>query len=164
MDLLNRARCDFEDEVAIEGLKLLCEAVTVQQPEKYSDLLKLCDVGLEWLATLQDREHFGNSVTRALNNVIDNLRILHRSHHVPYILRRCVSRIDDKSAMLFGHLGTPDPKSLQSGFHNQFSRKMSLWAFKGASRTGILQRLFLPPPHGQFFHSAFYDILVISVA
>jgi len=75
MDLLNRARCDFEDEVAIEGLKLLCEAVTVQQPEKYSDLLKLCDVGLEWLATLQDREHFGNSVTRALNNVIDNLRI-----------------------------------------------------------------------------------------
>lgn len=75
MDLLNRAGCDFEDEVAIEGLKLLCEAVTVQQPEKYSDLLKLCDVGLEWLATLQDREHFGNSVTRALNNVIDNLRI-----------------------------------------------------------------------------------------
>lgn len=75
MDLLNRAGCDFEDEVAIEGLKLLCEAVTVQQPEKYSDLLKLCDVGLEWLATLQDREHFGNSVTRTLNNVIDNLRI-----------------------------------------------------------------------------------------
>ncbi len=75
MDLLNRAGCDFKDEVAIEGLKLLCKAVTVQQPEKYSDLLELCDVGLEWLATLQDRERFGNSLTRALNNVIDNLRI-----------------------------------------------------------------------------------------
>lgn len=75
IDLLNRAGHDFEDEVAIYGLKLLCAAVTVQQLEKYSNLLELCDAGLNCLTTLRERRNFGNNLARALNNVICNLRV-----------------------------------------------------------------------------------------
>ena len=75
IDLLNRAGHDFEDEVAIYGLKLLCAAVTVQQLEEYSNLLELCDAGLNCLTTLRERRNFGNNLARALNNVICNLRV-----------------------------------------------------------------------------------------
>ena len=75
MDMLNRVGYDLDDDIAIEGLRLLCEAVTVRQLEEYPDLLELCGEGLTCLATLKEQMAFGNNLARALNNVICNLRV-----------------------------------------------------------------------------------------
>ena len=75
MDMLNRVGYDLDDDIAIEGLRLLCEAVTVRQLEEYPDFLELCGEGLTCLATLKEQMAFGNNLARALNNVICNLRV-----------------------------------------------------------------------------------------
>ena len=75
MDMLNRVGYDLDDDIAIEGLRLLCEAVTVRQLKEYPDFLELCGEGLTCLATLKEQMAFGNNLARALNNVICNLRV-----------------------------------------------------------------------------------------
>lgn len=63
-------------------------------------------------------------------------------NHVFYIFCGCISCVNNKSAMLLRHFGSPYGISAKSGLHNQLSRKMSRGALKCAACAGILQRLF----------------------
>ena len=72
--------------------------------------------------------------------------------HVFYIFCGCISCVNNKSAMLLRHFGSPYGISAKSGLHNQLSRKMSRGALKCAACAGILQRLFFPAPFRQISH------------
>lgn len=75
MQVLNKMGSELDDEEGIAALEILCNAVTVQCLDDYPNLQTLCSETLDCLSTAKDRAKFGNSLVRALNNVIANLRV-----------------------------------------------------------------------------------------